>query len=224
MIRCPDDPIRPRTFLLMRLKIFLRPLRPPQRHLHRLPSSLPLRRMLRALVKGHYDVGAQRDLYLHRALRSKQMRGAVKMRTKTDSFLRHLAQLAQAEDLEAAGISQQRAVPAHEAVQPAQLAHQLMSRPKIEMVGIAKNDLRSQLFNDVLRNGLDRACGAHGHKGRRFDITVRGKDARQARGAGLGLNSEGKDHVNMLQVFAKTPENGSAELLRSAQQALFSII
>ena len=147
--RSPDVPMTrfdPRTLMLMRLKIVFRSLRPAQSHLHGRPCPFPLRRMLRAFVEGHHNVRAQRDLYFHRPLRRKQMRRAVQMRAETYALFFHLAQLAQAEDLEAAGIGQQRPVPAHELVQPAQLAHQLVPRSQIEMVGIAQNDLRAQMF------------------------------------------------------------------------------
>ena len=48
-----------------------------------------------------------------------------------------------------------------------------MSGAKIEMVGIAENDLRAQRFKHVLRYSLDAAGGSHGHEHRGFHGLVR---------------------------------------------------
>ncbi len=124
---------------------------------------------------------------------------AIQMRAEAHTFFCHLAQLAQAEYLEAAGIGEQRPVPAHKLVQPAQLPHQLVPRPQIKMVGIAQNDLRAQFLNqvNVLRNGFHRPSRADGHESRRFHITVSGVDAGLTGRAGLGLDCEGKSHKDL---------------------------
>src|SRR5258708_31932947 len=62
------------------------------------------------------------------------------------------------------------------------------------MIGVAQNDLRAQLFQNVLRDGLHRARGAARHEGRRFDHAVNGLDVAEARRAGLGFNCEGQWH------------------------------
>src|SRR5262249_17089431 len=91
-----------------------------------------------------------------------------------------------------------------------------MSGPKIEMIGIAKNNLRAQLFNDVLRYGFHRARSTNGHEGRGFDIAVSSRDACQPRGPGLGLNREGKGHMNMLQAGACPERSEGTLFLRRA--------
>src|SRR5580658_573113 len=89
----------PRHLMLMLLKIFLTPRRPPRRQFHRSPHPRPIRRILRALIERHDDVRTQPDLRLHRALRTEEMRRPVQMRTKRHTLLRHLAQFVQAENL-----------------------------------------------------------------------------------------------------------------------------
>jgi hypothetical protein len=50
---------------------------------------------------------------------------------------------AREKDLKPAAVRQDRAFPAHEPMQPAELAHQLTARTEIQMIGIAENDLRA---------------------------------------------------------------------------------
>ena len=51
----------------------------------------------------------------------------------------------------------------------AEPANQLMTRAQVQVIGIGKNDLRVQLFEQMLGDGLDRPCGAHRHEGRSLD-------------------------------------------------------
>ena len=65
-----------------------------------------IRRILRALIERHDDVRAQPDLRRHRTLRAEKMRRAIQVRPKRHAFLVDLAQFAQAEYLESAGIGE----------------------------------------------------------------------------------------------------------------------
>jgi len=40
-------------------------------------------------------------------------------------------------------------------MQPTQLADQLVTRAQVQVIGIGENDLRVQLFEQMLRNRLD---------------------------------------------------------------------
>src|SRR5205823_1379594 len=80
---------------------------------------LPAGGRLHALVKDHCDVGAEGDLHVHRVLGREEMFAAVEVRAKLHAVGGHFAQLAQAEDLEAAGVGEHRPVPAHKAVHAA---------------------------------------------------------------------------------------------------------
>ena len=51
--------------------------------------------------------------------------------------------MGQAEELKAAAVGQDRAVPAHEAVQPAERGDDLFAGPQREMIGVAQHHLRA---------------------------------------------------------------------------------
>src|SRR4029077_18870111 len=102
----------------------------------RLTRTLTSHRMLSALIERHHNVGAQCDLDLHRALRSKEVTRTVQSRAELRSRLRNFAQLGQAEDLNATGISKNAVLPRHEAMQPAHLANSFVPRPKIQVVSV----------------------------------------------------------------------------------------
>ena len=53
-----------------------------------------------------------------------------------------LPEVREAEDLEAAGIGQDRPVPAHEPMQPAEPGDPLVAGPQREVVGVGEDDLR----------------------------------------------------------------------------------
>jgi hypothetical protein len=61
--------------------------------------------------------------------------------TEADAFLGDLAQGAQGEDLEAAGVGEDGAVPGHELVQAAEGFHHLQARAKPQVEGVAEADL-----------------------------------------------------------------------------------
>jgi hypothetical protein len=63
------------------------------------------------------------------------------------------------EHLKAAGVRDDRAVPAHELVQAAQLGHELMPRRQEEVEGVAEHHLVAQGGYIARLQGLDRAPG-----------------------------------------------------------------
>ena len=101
-------------------------------------------RIGRAVVKRHRDVGAQRQLHVHGIFGREAHVGAVDGRAKPHALLRDLAQAAQAEHLETAGVREDRALPVHEAVQPAVRGDDLRARPQHQVKRIAEHDLRAQ--------------------------------------------------------------------------------
>ncbi len=80
--------------------------------------------------------------------------------------------VAQAEDLEAAGVSQDRPFPLHKVMQIAMQFHDLLARTQPEMEGIAQNDLRAGLLNFFRRHAFNGAIGANRHKRRGFHHTA----------------------------------------------------
>ena len=62
------------------------------------------------------------------------------------ALLGDLAQPREREHLKPARVRENRAVPAHEAVQPAQLAHHIIARTQMQMIGIRQLDLAAELL------------------------------------------------------------------------------
>jgi hypothetical protein len=81
----------------------------------------------RALVEGHDDVGAERLLDVDGALGGEEQVAPVQVGLEGGALLGDFALLRQAEHLEAAAVGEHGAVPGDEAVQAAQLPHQLLS-------------------------------------------------------------------------------------------------
>src|SRR5882672_2754309 len=69
-----------------------------------------------------------------------------------------------------------------------------MSRTQIQMIGVAQDDLGIQLFQSVLRYGLDGTGSSHRHKGWRFYGAMRGLYASKPRCADLGFDGERQSH------------------------------
>ena len=116
------------------------PARPAHRELHGLPRLRLARRVRRALVEDHDHVGVERGLHLHGDLRTQEHRISVHRRPEADTVLRELAQLRQAEHLEAAGVGEDRARPVHEAVQAAVRADHLGPGTQHQVKGVAEHD------------------------------------------------------------------------------------
>lgn len=125
------------------------------------------------LVKSHDDIGAKNVLYFHDGFRREKMLGTVEMGAEKHALFCDLAQITEAEDLEAAAVGEDWAIPVHEAVETAELTDKLMPWPQIQMIGIGKNDLRFCVFELVGRQGLDGGLGADRHEGWCFDLAVR---------------------------------------------------
>ena len=169
-----------------------RALRPAQRQAHRLRRRLLVRRIRRAFVEDHHDVGIQHLLDAHGFFRRQETFVAVHRRLELHSLLGDLAQRAQAEHLKTAGIGQDRPIPAHEAMQAAMRRDHFQPRPQPQVEGVAQHDLRADLFQFERRHRLDRAIGADRHEGRGFDAAV-GKLQRAATGKAVGF-MQGKFH------------------------------
>jgi hypothetical protein len=114
---------------------------PAQGQLERALGVDPRGRVRQALVERMDDVGAERLLDLDRDLGRKKMRRAVDGRTELDAGLGDFSELREAEHLEAAGVGEDRPVPAHEAMQSAELAHQAVPRPEKQVIGVGEHDL-----------------------------------------------------------------------------------
>ena len=96
-------------------------------------------------------------------------RRAVDVRAKDGRLLGDFRVLGQAEELKAAAVGEDRAVPAHEAVQAAQIADHVFARPQRQMIGVAQDHLRTGRAHLVDRQGFDGCLRAHRHERRQLD-------------------------------------------------------
>jgi len=80
---------------------------------------------------------------------------------------------AQREDLKTTAIGDDRPVPGHEAVQPAQVAHRLRARSQQQVIGIGEQYACTQVAQLGRRDALDATGGADDAEEGRFDAAVR---------------------------------------------------
>ena len=108
------------------------------------------------------------------------MAGAVEVRAEGDANVLDLPEGRQAEDLKAAGVGEDGAVPVHEAVQAAQLGDGLHPGPEIEVVHVAEDDAGAHGLQLLGGEGLHRGIGAHRHEDRGLHHAAGGGDLSQA--------------------------------------------
>jgi hypothetical protein len=139
-----------------------------------------------ALVQAHCDVRAEVLLDAHGAFGAQFQQAAVDVRTEDGGAVVDLEVGGEAEDLVTAAVGEDGPVPAHEAVQAAQLGDQLVARAQGEVVGVAEDDLHAGFFELLRGEALDGRLGADRHEHGRLDGAVRGVHAAPA-GAAVGL-------------------------------------
>jgi hypothetical protein len=184
----------PRHFVLVLLEIFLAAFCPAQGQFHRSLGAGAVGGIFRALIERHDDVGAQADLSGHGTLRTEEVRGAIEVRTKRHALVGNLAQVVQAENLEAAGIGEDGSRPRHEAVQAAELADGFDSRTQIEVIGVAQKNLHAEFFENILRDRFHGPDRAHGHEHRSLDLAMRREQASGPGPACAGIDMEFNGH------------------------------
>ncbi len=103
------------------------------------------------------------------------MPGSVNVRLKTAAFFGDLSDFRQGEHLKSAAVSKDRPVPILKLVQPSHFTQDVKSRTKVEMIGVAKDDLGLDVLLQVpVIDPFDRADSPNGHKYRSPHLTVIG--------------------------------------------------
>ena len=92
------------------------------------------------------------------------MAGAIDVRLKPDTLFLDFVYPGEAEDLEPAAVRQNRAVPTHEFVKPAQAGDPFMSRAQVEVIRICEDDLRSHGLQIVGGNAFDGPSRSNRHE------------------------------------------------------------
>ena len=164
-------------------------LEPRERAAHARARELLVGRVRRALVERHDDVGAERVLDLDRALGRELDRRAVDLALEAHAAVGDLG-LRQREHLEAAAVGEDRAVPAHERVQAAELRHELLAGPQREVIGVREHDLAAGRGDLLGRHRLHRAVRADRHERGRRERPVRRRERARARVAAPALERE----------------------------------
>ena len=162
--------------------------RPRHRETQALFGARAIGRILRALVEGHANVGAQSDLHIDRVLGREEVRTSVEVRAEAHAVVRDFAQLVKREDLEAARIGEQGARPTDELVQAAHAADGLVAGAEIKVIGVAENDLSAKRFERLLRDSFNRSLRADRHEDGGFDGLVRQNQTRAASAGGARLD------------------------------------
>ena len=140
------------------------------RAFHRGFGVVVFRRSGRTFVEGHHDVGPDASLDVHHFFGRKQMSRAVDVRLERHAFLLHLADARERKHLKPATVGQNGPVPAVELVQAACRLKDVQTWTKVEMIGIAKDNLRLH-FVVYIANlaGLDRTQRPDRHENRRLN-------------------------------------------------------
>ena len=81
---------------------------------------------------------------------------------------------AQREHLESAAVGHQRAIPGHEAVQAAQIAHRLCSWSQQQVIGIGQKHACTQVVQFSRRDAFDTTGSSDDAEERRFNAAMRG--------------------------------------------------
>ena len=116
---------------------------------------------------------------------------AVVDRAEGDALLVALEdRVAQREHLEAAGVGQDRPVPGHELVQPAELGDQVGAGAEVQVVGVGEDDLRAEGAQLGRIDALDRRLRPNRHERGRAYLAVGGLEDPGASGAVGGLKLE----------------------------------
>ena len=129
------------------------------------------------LVECHHDIGTNHAFGVHHILGCEDMFRAVNMTTELATLLSEFADTGEREHLKTTRVGQNRTIPGIELVQSTCLAEDIQSRTEIQMVGIAQNDLRLDLFAKL--GEMHRLHTSHrtdGHEDGGLNLTVIGGD------------------------------------------------
>ena len=144
-----------------------------------------------ALVEGKSDVGAECSLHGHRLLGAEELLRSVHIGAEAHPLLTDLEHLplarlasappldlvgdravGQREDLEAAGVRDDRPLPAHEPVQPAERRDSLRPRREHQVKGVPQDQLVAELGHLPGRQRPNAAARRQRDEGRRLDQAV----------------------------------------------------
>lgn len=133
-----------------------------------------------ALVEHHHDVAADGALHRDAGLGRKVVEFAVDVTAECRALLGHLAVAGKGEDLEAARVGEDGAIPAHEAVDAAEFPKHLGAGAEQQMVGVGEQALGAEDAETVGGHVLHRRLRADRHEYRRAHLAVCGEESSGA--------------------------------------------
>ena len=137
---------------------------PPDAALTRVARALLVRLTRDDVIELHDHVGAEVALDLHDGLRREHVLRAVDVAAELHALFAHGAQRLEREHLEAARVGEDRAVPAHERVQPAERGDDIVARAQMQMIRVGEDHLRAGVAQVVGVERLHRRVSAHRHE------------------------------------------------------------
>jgi hypothetical protein len=82
------------------------------------------------------------------------MRRTVQVALERDAVVVHLAQIAQRDNLESTRVGEDRPVPSHELVEPAEASDALVPRTQVKVIGVGEDDAGPGFAQVVWREAL----------------------------------------------------------------------
>ena len=155
--------------------------RPAMRDLDRGPGARFVRGRGDALIERHHDVAADRHLRFDAEFRAEENGSTVEIALEDRAFLAHRARMRERENLESAGVGQDGAIPAHEAVNAAGATEDFRAGPEQQVIGVCEQDLRAGFLERARQLRLDRRLRPDRHEERRLHFVVQGAKGRGAR-------------------------------------------
>ena len=161
--------------------MFHRPSRPSFGPLEGTRRGISIDSCGRTFVEHHRDGAAELCLNIEHRLGSQQQHVSIDVIPELHSLFIDAIEMAEGEDLKAAGIGQDRAFPAHHLVQSSQFSNDLGAGPHCEVIGIGKDDLRTQCQQLIGADPLHRALGSNGHESGGADRSAWSREGRRSR-------------------------------------------
>jgi len=147
------------------------------------------------VIELHDHVGAQVALDLYHRLGREESARAIDVRLELDAVFIDGAEPCERENLKSSRVGKDRAVPAHEFVESAHLADDLVAGAKMQVVRVPENHGSAHLHEVVGIECLHRGESSDRHECRSLHIAVRRDENAGPCGAGGVLDGERKAHV-----------------------------
>jgi hypothetical protein len=143
-------------------------------------DDITRRRRRHGLVERDGHVRSKRLLHPDCVLRGEPVERPVEVAAERHPIVVDHPQVAERHDLEATGIGEDRPIPGHELVQPAEPRDPLVTGAQVEVIGVGQDDRRAGSLEVIRVQRLDRRVRADRHELRRVDRAMGQLETAQA--------------------------------------------